>query len=259
MMGTVILDDAVAFATAMAWHLAGRPRRDSLPAQDRPGTCTVCGAHVSQTVPARLTAGNKTFTDQHLLAARSDVTCYPCAWVMAGKPPHALRMWTVACAPGRDLGPCNPKQVITDRPRPGLLLTARDDMRQVARLLCSPPAGPWCAAVAETGQKHTLPWTPVNHGGGRWQVRMDQADVVSDPAEFAALLSRSAVLRKAGFTGDEISSMDPNVAKLTAERLPLWAQQAPHLMPYKDSAVLRLANFMIKKEHYDEYRGYLTA
>jgi hypothetical protein len=167
-------------------------------------------------------------------------------------------MWTVACAPGRDLGPSNPKQVITGGPRPGLLLTARDDMRQVARLLCGPPAGPWCVAVAETGQKHTLPWTAVNHGAGPWRARFEQRDVASDPGSFAMLLGRSAALRAAGFTGEEVTSLDPG-GKLTAERLPAWLEHAPRLEPWKGSHALMLANFMIKKDHYDDYRAFLAA
>jgi len=101
-----------ASATAMAWDLAGQPRRDSLPVSLLPGRCAVCGTDAEETVPAKATVGAASFTSRDLLAyPRSDVTCYPCAWALAGRPPHALRTWTVACAPGRDLGPSSVKAV----------------------------------------------------------------------------------------------------------------------------------------------------
>lgn len=242
-------------ATAMAWDLAGRPRRDPPPPGPAPGACAVCGSRAQQTVPARATVGNKTFTDQYLLAdAHSGCTCVPCAWAMAGRPPHAIRLWTVAAAPGRDLGPSHPaSQAAVAGEHPGLLLTARNDMRPVAGLLCDPPDGPWAVAAAESGQKHTLPYTAVNRGAGRWRVRMDAVTVTSDPAEFAVLLGRCAVLRKDGFTAAEVTAVSPPAGKLTAARLPVWLEHAGHLMQYRGSPVLKLANFMICKEHYDHY------
>jgi hypothetical protein len=242
-------------ATALAWDLAGRPRRDETPLVTVPGTCAVCGTITEETVAAKATVANGTFTDQYLLRAPSSpLTCVPCAWAMAGKPPRSLRNWTVACAPGRDLGPSNPKaEPAVPGDHPGLLLTARNDMRAVAMLLCGPPDGPWCVAVAESGQKHTLPFTPVNTGHGAWRVRMDAVTVACDPAVFAELLGRSARLREAGFPGAAIEALDPPVHLLDKTRLAVWLEHAGYLRPWKDSPALHLANFMIKKEHYDHY------
>jgi hypothetical protein len=242
-------------AAAMAWDLAGQPRRDAPPLIQAPGLCAVCGTQADETVPAKATVANGTFTDQYLLTVPSSaVTCVPCAWAMSGRPPRSLRNWSIACAPGRDLGPSNPKAAAAvPGDHPGLLLTARDDMRPVARLLCDPPDGPWCAAVAESGQKHTLPFTPVNAGPGAWRVRMDAVTVASDPAVFAMLLGRSALLRAAGFGAAAIEALDPPVHLLDKARLAVWQQHAGHLAPWKASAPLHLANFMIKKEHYDYY------
>ena len=304
-------------ATMMAWDLAGRPRRDSLPVSLFPGRCAVCGTEAEETVPAKATVGAASFTSRDLLACpRSDVTCYPCAWALARlEPPHALtRTWTVACAPGTDLGASNPKAVpagpviavaaadgdgtrirydgsagdpgaygplpdparagarlrgdgyeraaewepagtawrvpVRRRRTPGLLFTSKNDMRPVARLLASPPDGPWCAAVADTGQKHTLPWTPLNYGRGRWRVRFESEDVTAVPGEFAALLTRSALLRRAGLGRDEVCALEPGPWKLTRDVLPLWRVHCAALMPYRGSGLLRLANLMITaKEH----------
>jgi hypothetical protein len=247
-------------ATGMVWELAGQPRRDTLPASLLPGRCAVCGALADETVPVKATVGNATFTDQYLLAVPSSGrTCYPCAWVMSGKPPDCLRTWTVACAPGLDLGPSHPKSApVVPAPGPGLLLTARNDMRPVARLLTSPPGSPWCIAVAESGQKHALPWTPVNHGGGRWRVRMDALDVHGTPEVFRTVLGHAAALRAAGFTAAEIEALDPG-GKLRAATLPAWREHAVPLSPWQRSPLLHLACFIPNKEHSEHYTSHYAA
>ncbi len=251
---------AMMTATRMAWDLAGQPRRDSLPVSLLPGRCAVCGTMAEETVAASLTVGQASFTTRDHLADRAgDLTCYPCAWALAGRPPYALRTWTVACAPGRDLGPPNPKSAPAAPAAPGLLLTAKNDMRAVAMLLCDPPDGPWCAAVADTGHKHTLPWTPVNHGAGRWRIRFEAEDVTAAPARFRDILGRSAALRHAGLGRDEVAAMDPAPWKLSRGVLPLWREHAAVLLPYRGSAVLRLANLMITREHSDWYYAHFPA
>jgi len=164
----------------------------------------------------------------------------------------------------------NPKSLAAvAEPHPGMLLTARNDMRPVAALLASPPDGPWCVAVAESGQKHSLPWAPVNHGQGPWAVQLDAARVPGDPATFRLALSRSAALRKAGFTAAEITALDPGgklgsplrekrggetVTLMTArDRLAAWSAHSAALAPWRGSLVLFLANFMISKETLDDY------
>lgn len=241
--------DAVTSATAMAWDLAGRPAvPGTLP---EPGTCAVCGFPAAAVVPF---APGGNFTGQDLLAAPwSGVTCAPCAWSMAGRPPASLRNWTIAIAPGRGLGPSNPKSAAAvPGDHPGLLLCARDDMRPVAALLCDPPAGPWAVAVAVAGHRHCLPWAPVNSGDGPWQVSADEQRVAGDPAAFRALLRSAASLGAAGLASGEILALDPG-GKLNAARLPAWRAHAPVLAPWRDSPLLALATLMITKEHRDHY------
>lgn len=204
--------------------------------------------------------GGSSFTEHDKLAdPHGKWTCYGCAWALAGRPPQAVRQWSVACAPGHDLGPSHPASVkAAAGEHPGLFLGNRKDLRPLAGLLVSPPDGPWLATVTESGQKHCLPWASVNHGAGRWHVRMDGADARAEPGEFAGLLGRSALLRKAGFTGAEITACDPG-GKLTRERLPAWREHVPHLIPWRGSAVLHLANLIVVKEHLDHYASCLPA
>ena len=243
-------------AAAMAWEQAGRPLRATLPPAPLPSPqqCAACGTVTTEPVPARMTIGGPTFTEHDKLTGpRSDWTCYPCAWVMSGRPPDAIRMWSVACAPGLDLGPSHPASVkAVPGTHPGLFLGNRKDLRPLAALLCTPPDSPWCATMTGTGQKHCLPWAEVNHGAGRWHLRMDTADARAEPAEFTGLLARSAMLRQAGFTGAQITAVDPG-GSLTRERLPAWREHAPHLTPWRGSSALRLANLIVVKDHLDHY------
>lgn len=235
----------------MVWELAGRPSRASIRVEPVPAPCAMCGQHAGETAATKTAIGGN-FTDQYLLARPdSPRICYACTWVCSGKPPDTIRMWTVAAAPGRGFGPSHPKS-------PGwgnsdLLLTARNDMREVVALLADPPDGPWLVSIAETGQKHHLPYARINHGQARWTIRMDAIDITATPAQFRHVLGNTVALRTAGFTAAEIEQLAPQVHKLTAGNLPIWRHHAQQLAPYKGSALLHLTNFVLNKEHLNEY------
>ena len=235
----------------MVWELAGRPRRESLRSEQVPAVCAMCGQYADETVHTRHTIGGKSFTDQYLLARPdSDRTCYGCAWCCTGKGMDQIRMWTIVARTDRVLPPSNPKAIFAS---PHVHFTSRADMRMVVETLADPPDGPWLVAVAESGQKHTVPYARVNHGAGRWTVRMDAADITATPAQFRCVFGHAVRLRAAGFTAAEIEELAPSVHRLTPEVLPVWRHHAAELEPYRGSGLLHLAVFMINKEHLDEY------
>lgn len=150
-----------------------------------------------------------------------------------------------------------------------LHLTNRKDMRWVAATLADPPddGSPWLVSVAESGQKHSAPFTPINRGAKRWTVAWDGIDISSTPAEWRHVLSHSAALRGyhrpdgkwAGFSAAAVESGQPPVVALTGEALNVWRTHAPHLAPYHGTPLLHLANLMITKETMDDYiRDYPT-
>lgn len=235
----------------MVWELAGRPRRASLAAEPVAATCAMCGRDVAESVHVKHSIGGKSFTDQYLLARRgSDRTCYGCAWVCTGKGMDQIRMWTIVAVPDRELPPSNPKAQYAT---PHLHCTSRADMRTVVDTLADPPDGPWLVAVAESGQKHTIPYARINHGAGRWRVRMDARDITATPGEFREVFGRVLALRKAGFTPGEIEALEPPVGRLNAATLPIWRHHAAALSPWRGSPLLHLATFLPNKEHLDEY------
>lgn len=234
----------------MVWELAGRPTRASIRPEPVAGVCAMCGRQVDESLPtAKAIGGN--FTDQYLLSRPdSPRICYACTWVCSGKPPDTVRMWTVAAAPGRAFGPSHPKAPWGNDQ---VHLTARNDMRQVVALLADPPDGPWLVSIAESGQKHHLPYARINHGRGRWTVRMDAVDVTATPDQFRHVFGHVVALRKAGYTAAEIEQLSPPVHKLTGDGLATWRHHSMALVPYKGGALVHLATFLINKEHLDEY------
>lgn len=235
----------------MVWELCGRPRRASLKSEQVGAVCAMCGQHVAESVHTKHSIGGKSFTDQYLLSRPdSDRTCYGCAWVCTGKGMDQVRMWTIVARTDRALPASNPKAVFAAN---RVHFTSRADMRAVVETLADPPDGPWLVSVAESGQKHTLPYSRINRGGGPWMVRMDAVDVVATPERWRLVFGHVVALRKAGFAPAEIEHVAPAVHKLTPEMLPVWQHHAAALAPYKGSALIHLATFVINKEHMDEY------
>lgn len=232
----------------MVWHLAGQPRRASLVLRDVPGVCAMCGTHDTQTMATKDVLGGN-FTDQYLLARPDSArVCYACTWVCSGKPPDTVRMWTVLARPDTTLPPSHPKAPVSSQ---HVHLTARNDMRAVVQTLADPPDGPWLISVAESGQKHHVPYSRINHSGGRWTVRMDALDVSATPAEFRDVYRHVLHLRAARFSAAEIETVTPRM--LTADTLPVWRTHGEPLTRWSGSALLHLAAFLPNKEHLDEY------
>src|SRR5690606_35568556 len=157
-------------AAVMAWARAGRPHRATLGVTAAAGVRAMCARHVEESAPARKWLEGKSFTDPAHLRARSDRVCEGCAWAVTGRGMDQVRMWTIVARTDRELPPSNPKAAFA---APHLHFTSRADMRVVVDTLADPPEGEWVVSVAESGQKHSLPYAVVNRGRARWRVRMD--------------------------------------------------------------------------------------
>lgn len=235
-------------ACHLIWELAGGP-----PPTDSAkgvGPCALCGAEG----PLHATIGPN-FTDyRKLLRIDGTRMCQACSWTLGGRPPNTVRMWSVVARTDVPALPSRPGAYVTGK---HLHLTNRRDLRWVAATLADPPGdgSAWLVAVAETGQKHTAPFTAVNHGNRRWSVQLDGCDITSDPSEWRPALARTAALRAAGFRAEHIESGQPPVGTLTPDRLSVWLTHAAELAPHFGTPLLHLANLMITKETVDHYVG----
>lgn len=233
-------------ACHLVWELAGR--RDPTDPARGDGPCALCG----QVGPLHAAIGPN-FTDYRRLA-RIDGTrmCMACSWTLGGRPPNALRMWSLVARLDQSAPPSQPGAYA---PGSHLHLTNRRDLRWVAQTLANPPGdgSPWLVAVAETGQKHTAPFAKVNYGTDVWSTQLDGCDITSTPGVWRAVLAHTVALRAAGFGPDAIETGQPPVVALTAERLPIWRRHAPALTGHTRTPLLHLANLMITKETLGDY------
>jgi hypothetical protein len=68
--------------------------------------------------------------------------------------------------------------------------------------------GEWFAAIAESGQKHVLPWTPMNPPCARGRVLFEEAVVTLPPPAGWLMVDDMVALLTAGATKDEIERGD---------------------------------------------------
>src|SRR5690606_3053909 len=135
-----------------------------------------------------------------------------------------------------------------------LHFTSRADMRVVVDTLADPPGGEWVVSVAESGQKHSLPYAVVNRGRARWRVRMDALDVDATPEDFRHVFAHVCALRARGFSAEDIEHLRMPVGRITAGAdVAVWQHLAEAFAPWRSSSLMQLAVFLPNKEHLDEY------
>jgi hypothetical protein len=193
-------------------------------------------------------AVGESFTDHAEVAvpAASNV-CVPCVWALSGKPPDTFRLYSVIWRTDRPLSASHPKAV---RVASGSHLTAKNDLSEVRSILLDPPTdgSPWFCAIADSGQKHVVPFTPTNRGANQWVIRLERDDIHGSPAELGSLLHCCAVLYAAGFNREEILNGRPRAGKLIKAGFEFWRERDRFLNPRRGSALLDLAVFLLRKE-----------
>ncbi len=169
--------------TPILWAVAGSPAVPN--AEPHEGRCWICASDMARGVRVDRWMG-ASFTGQNRVRSpTSSHVCEPCVWAMAGKPPHTLRMTSHLWAEG--------EPYLT--PNKG----GKPAMRAFLR---APHAGPWFAAIADSGQKHIVPWTPVNPAGTK-RGRVAFEDRTVTIGDWAALDATTALLT-GGTTKEEI-------------------------------------------------------
>lgn len=154
-----------------------------------PFRCWVCaGAATRGVVRERWQGAN--FTGQNKVRApESSHVCEPCVFVMAGRPPDTLRMYSHLFDVGGEY-----------------LRLNKGNKPAMRAFLRRHHAGDWFAAIADSGQKHIVPWAPINPAGTRRPIVLFEETLVTLPAGDAGwtLVDRITALLTAGATKEEI-------------------------------------------------------
>lgn len=91
---------------------------------------------------------------------------------------------------------------------PVLCVLSKGQKPEIRAWLRRPHKGPWFAAIADTGQKHVLPWTPVNYSAARGRARFEEREFALPDERRFALLDDLEALLTAGATKEETQTGD---------------------------------------------------
>ena len=134
-------------APRLLYELRGAPQvplAEACPEQP----CWVCAAPAACGVQVDRWMGSN-FTGQNKVRSpESTHVCAACVYVMAGRPPDTFRLTSHLFELGGEY-----------------LTPNKGDKPAIRRFLRRQHLGPWFAAIADSGQKHIVPWTPINGPG----------------------------------------------------------------------------------------------
>ena len=170
-----------------------------------PFICWVCGGAAARGA-LRTKWQGANFTGQNRVRCQESAhVCEACVVVMAGRPPNTERFWTHLVDGDSHV-----------RVNKGSKPTIRDFLRRRK-------TGMWFAAIADSGQKHIIPWAPLNAPHQTGGVVLFEEAIVTLPRDDAGwrLLDELAELLTDGTTKEELSSGDygPRAWQLLGARL----------------------------------------
>lgn len=236
----------------LLWNDAGGPLPKKT-GEPHAGPCYLCGepSPTGRAVRVRDALGPG-FTDHDQARRRDSVhVCIPCVWLLGGKPPDTFRLWSVVYRADRPAAPSNAKAVYPHGPHTHC--TSKSDVSEIVDVLLDPPDAPWVCSIADSGQIHILPWSPINRGS-EWTVMYERVRIDSDSRQFAEVLFHVAALLAAGFIREDVETLDPHPSKLAKYGQDVWATHARPLQQWRRSGLLALAVALTRKDSYDQLR-----
>lgn len=193
----------------LLWEACERPQHPD--ARDLPALpdarCWVCaGDSQGRGLPLPEWDG-ASFTGQtRVRYPRGQVICECCLWVMARKS-------AVPGRPAKEGQECGPNwrnfSVLyrtRDDGKSDVLIASKGEKPAIREWLRAPRRGPWFAAIADTGQKHVVPWVPVC-AGSRGVALFDEVSFqLPAPGDVEAwrILDDLMALLTAGATKEEV-------------------------------------------------------
>ncbi len=189
-------------AALLLHRLAKSPAQDGCADVDATA-CWLCGCETTRGMPVSRWQGSN-FTDQNKARRQdSELVCEACCWACAWNVPPGFP----PPEPGKKgLNLRLFSHLYDDR---GYLALNKAKKPEILRWLREPKQGRWFAAIADTGQKHLLPWTPLNPAGSAaGVVRFEERTVRL--GDFAIVDSMTRML-SGGVTKAEIATGDYSV------------------------------------------------
>lgn len=161
------------------------PHAECFPAE---GPCWVCASEMSRGMQRDRWMGSNFVGQNRVRAPGSHHVCEACVVCMSGKPPDTFRMTS---------------HLLDERGWVQLNKGGKAHMRDWLR---GPKRGEWLAAIADSGQKHVIPWTPINPPGAQaGRVMFEERPVTLGDW---ALIDDATILLTAGATKEEMSRGD---------------------------------------------------
>jgi len=172
--------------------------------------CWVCGSPSSRGMPIHDWMGANFTGQNRVRAIDSTHVCESCVLVMAGRPPNTLRMYTV---------------LLDER---GAVKLNKGQKPEIRAWLREPHAAPWFAAISDSGQKHIIPWAPINHSDTSPLVAFEE--MVVEVGDWT-LVDRVAELLTMGATKEELATgmLGPRAWQLCGDTLHSFERDAGHL------------------------------
>lgn len=186
---------------------------------DAPHGCRVCGAPCDRGMAYEDWGGSDTTTPGRVRSWQSAVVCEACVAICARYSPCPAR----PAADGKE--PIRWGNVSALYDDDGLVTATKGEKDRIRAWLAKPKRGRWFAAIAESGQKHVIPWTPWNGAGTtRGVIRFEERDVVCSTADLLALVADMTAFLTAGATKETIESGDysPNQWRTLGPRIELF-------------------------------------
>ena len=157
-----------------------------------PSRCWVCGAESERTMDRLRWMGANFVGQNRVRCPSSDRVCEACVSVMSGRPPDTMRMYSHLVEGER-------WQKLNKGHKPA--------MREFLR---GPHPKEWFAAIADSGQKHIIPWCPRNAPNQAGGAVLFEEQIVVLPKTHSGwmLIDHTSELLTVGATKEEVASGD---------------------------------------------------
>lgn len=198
-----LMEDRWHSSSLVVWGCHGAPRMSQC--ENVVGMCWLCAGEMTRGQRVEKWAG-ASFTGQSRVRIPSAThVCEPCVFVCSrtspvlGRPPKE----------GKKLGGNFRNYSHLWNSESGYSNASKGEKPVILDFLMGHHPGAWLAAIADSGQKHVIPWTPVNPAGTRRGIVMfDEALVTLPDAHGWRLVTEAADLLTAGATKEEIAGGD---------------------------------------------------